>query len=72
MKDEIESEFGGKLGWERMEDNVTCRIKNQLDEVNVFDEKDWSKMNVFMIDSFEKMHNAFKEPIKKIRRMLNN
>jgi hypothetical protein len=66
-KDEIEKEFGGKLTWERMEDNVTSRIKHQLDDVNVTNEEDWPKMNEFMIDEAEKMQRAFKDPIRKLK-----
>jgi len=67
LKDEIEKEFGGKLTWERMEDNVTSRIKYQLDGVNITNEEDWPKMNEFMIDAAERMHRAFKDPIRKIK-----
>ncbi|MGB7291038.1 MAG: DUF4268 domain-containing protein [Thermodesulfobacteriota bacterium] len=67
LKDEIEREFGGKLTWERMEDNVTSRIKHQLDGVNVSNEDDWPKMNEFLIDSAERMHRAFKAPIPKLK-----
>ncbi len=70
MKDQIEKDFGGKLIWERMEDNVTSRIKNELSGVNIANESDWSKMNDFMIDSLERMQNAFKEPVKKARENL--
>lgn len=54
LKEEIEKEFGGKLTWERMEDNVTSRIKHQLDGVNITNEEDWPKMNEFMIDAAER------------------
>ena len=67
LKDEIEKEFGGKLTWERMEDNVTSRIKYQLDGVNITNEEDWPKMNEFMIDAAERMHRAFKDPIRKLK-----
>lgn len=67
LKDEIEKEFGGKLTWERMEDNVTSRIKHQLDGVNITNEEDWPKMNEFIIDSAERIHKAFKDPIRKIK-----
>ena len=67
FKDEIEKEFGGKLTWERMEDNVTSRIKHQLDGVSVTNEEDWPKMNEFIIDTAERMHRAFKDPIRKMK-----
>ncbi len=67
LKDEIEREFGGKLTWERMEDNVTSRIKHQLDGVDVSNENDWPKMNTFLVDTAERMHRAFKDPIRKLK-----
>jgi len=67
LKSEIEKEFNGKLTWERMEDNVTSRIKCQLDGVDVSNEGDWPKMNEFLIDVAERMHRAFKDPIRKIK-----
>lgn len=67
LRNDIEGAFGGELVWERMEDNVTSRIKYQLDDVNYFVVDDWSKINEFMIDSAERMYKAFKEPIQKIK-----
>ncbi|PIB31216.1 hypothetical protein BFP78_12385 [Gaetbulibacter sp. 5U11] len=66
MKDKIETNFGNELIWERMDENVTCRIKYQLDGVSYFEENDWNKMNDFLVDSSVRMENAFKEPIRKL------
>lgn len=67
LKDKIEKDFGNHLVWEKMEDNVCSRIKYQLDGVNIFNEDDWPKMISFLIDSSERMYNAFKEPVRKIK-----
>lgn len=66
MKDKIEADFGGQFEWERMDDNVTSRIKKQLDTVSYFEESDWRKMNEFLIDISIRMEKAFKEPVKKL------
>jgi len=71
MRNNVEKDFGGKLIWERMEDNVTSRIKYQLDDVDISEEQDWPKMNKFMIDGAERMHRASKEPIREIRKLGN-
>ncbi len=63
QKEEIEKQFGAPLVWERMDDNVTARIKWQLDNVNVFEESDYSKMNKFLIDGVERMKKAFTDPV---------
>ena len=66
-KKEIEKNFGGPLVWERMEDRVTSRIKHQLDNVDIFNEEDWSKMNAFLIDSAMRMHKVFREYVQRLR-----
>lgn len=72
MKDKIESEFDGKLNWERMDDKVTCRIKSQLDGVSYFEASDWNTMNEFLINTSVRMERAFKDPIKKLSTYLKN
>jgi len=72
MKDKIEEDFGGQLEWERMDDNVTSRIKKQLDGVSYFEESDWNKMNEFLIDVSVRMEKAFKESIKKLNNYWKN
>lgn len=65
-KDQIEKDFGAPLIWERMDDKVTSRIKWQLDNVSVFEEKDYTAMNEFMIDGVVRIKKAFSEFIKKL------
>lgn len=72
MKDKIEQDFGGQFEWERMDDNITSRIKNQLDGVSYFEETDWKKMNEFLIDVSVRMEKSFKEPIKKLTNYWKN
>lgn len=70
LKNEIEKDFGNKLIWERMNDNVTSRIKYEIGGVNVFDEKDWPKMNSFLIVNVVNMLKAFDEPVKKLKTIM--
>lgn len=72
MKPEIETAFGAELIWERMSEKVSCRIKAQMDNVNVFDKDDWRKMIIFLIDTSERMTSAFKNPIKKLNNYSKN
>lgn len=66
-KEQIEKDFGAPLVWERMDDGrVTSRIKWQLDGVSVFDEKDYEKMNDFLIDGLERMKKAFLGPVSNL------
>lgn len=72
MKEKIETDFGGEFTWERMDDNITSRIKAQLDGVSYFVEEDWAKMNEFLIDVSVRMEQAFKEPVKKLNNIWKN
>jgi hypothetical protein len=67
-KSSIETDFGSQLTWERMEDNVTSRIKHQLDGVDVSKKDDWDRMIEFLIDSAIRMDQAFKKHIPKINK----
>lgn len=70
QKMEIEASFGDMLNWERMEDKVTSRIKYQKDEVNVFDEEDWTEMIKFLLDVVPRMEKAFRKPVQNVRNNL--
>jgi len=71
-KTEIESAFGDSLRWERMDEKIICRIKFQLDEVNVFEKEDWPKMIDFLIDASERMEKTFKKHVKKLNSHLKS
>jgi hypothetical protein len=68
MKDEIETNYGETLSWERMDGNITCRIRSQLDGVNVFDTEDWPQLTEGLFDRCERMVAAFKDPIEKLKK----
>jgi len=68
QKDQIESDFGSGLVWERGEDKKTSRIKAQLDGVNVSNKEDWEKMNKFLIEKVVGMDKAFREHVTKVNR----
>lgn len=66
-KDQIESDFKGKLLWQRMEDNKVSKVENWLREVNVSKKEDWDKITEFLIESAIRMHAAFKKHIQGLR-----
>ena len=45
----IEIDFGSSLIWDELPNNKMSRIKVQLDNVNIYEENDWIKMNNFII-----------------------
>lgn len=53
-----------------MDDNITSRIKAEHTGVSYFEEKDWDKMNEFLIDTSVRMERAFKDPIRKLNNQL--
>lgn len=69
QKEKIESEFGGSLIWERMDENVSCRIKSQLDGVSMYDKDDWQKMIEYMVDVAERMEKAFRGPVRQLNKL---
>lgn len=69
QKETIENETGA-LEWERLDDKKACRIKQELDNVNLYEKDDWEKMSNFMIDSMLKLEPAFRKPLNKINNEL--
>jgi hypothetical protein len=67
-KDKIEEDFGGALTWERLDNNVTARIKFELTNVSVFNEGDWKKMISFMVDAVPRFEGAFNKRIQELNR----
>ena len=70
QKEQIESAYSGELTWEKMEGKKTCRIKNELSQVNVYLEEDWEKMIAFLIDSMIRMDMAFRRPLSIINQKI--
>lgn len=59
----IESDFGGRLIWERLDDKIACRVKVEASG-NVFEEERWDDMIAFTVDAMVRLEKAFKGPIK--------
>jgi uncharacterized protein DUF4268 len=72
LKDIIEKEFEEKLTWERMDENVTSRIKSEHTGVSYFNESDWIKMNNYLIDTSIRIEKSFKDHIRKLNNQMKN
>ena len=57
-KDEIETEYGQELTWQRLTDKVTCRIKDER-EFQCFDMDDKTEIFEFLKDASDKMSVIF-------------
>ncbi len=71
-KDQIESDFGGTLNWERSDTKKQCRISFDLHDVNCYDKDDWDKMMDFMIDGMIRLERAFIKQIRIINQKLRS
>ncbi|MBK6339431.1 MAG: DUF4268 domain-containing protein [Bacteroidetes bacterium] len=65
-KEEIEQLFGNTLVWEELPDNK-IRIKFELQDVNLFNETDWEKMNDFFVLFLPKFESAIEPFIKNLK-----
>jgi hypothetical protein len=68
---EITTSFGNELSWERLENKKMCRVAFYLEGVNLFDKDDWEKMMDFLVSNMIKLESSMKEPLKKVKRKLN-
>ena len=62
----------GSLEWERMDNKKTCRIKQEIKNVSLYETEDWTKMIDFMADSMIKLESIFKDILQNINKELKN
>lgn len=63
----IEIDFGSSLIWDELPNNKMSRIKVQLDNVNIYEENDWIKMNNFITLNLSKFENALHKQIEYLK-----
>ena len=66
-KEAVEQAFGNPLDWEELPDNKMSRVKFELQDVNLFNDNHWEKMNQFFIEYLPKFENAFRPFIKNLK-----
>lgn len=66
-KSAIEKSFGSKLSWERMDDKVTSRVKNEIKSVDAFNKEDWQKINRFLSENIIRFKEVFLPEVQRIR-----
>jgi hypothetical protein len=69
---EIIEEKTGALIWERLDTKKACRIKQELNNVSLYEKENWNKMMNFIMSSMQKIESAFREPLQKINRELKS
>lgn len=70
-KEIIESDFGGRLSWERNDNLKFSKIKDEILDVNVFERSDWDKMIKYHVDAMLRLENAIKKHIKGIKQHIS-
>ncbi|MGI8882988.1 MAG: DUF4268 domain-containing protein [Pyrinomonadaceae bacterium] len=67
----LETKFGNKLIWERLNDINASRIKFSMD-TNYFEKENWQIMIDFMTENYVKLENAFRDELTAINGRLKN
>ena len=61
----IEEQFGAPLLWERLDAKKACRIAYRLENVDITNHDDWSKISDFFCSNMPKFIVALKDELKK-------
>lgn len=64
-KESIESTYGSKLIWDRLDDKKTSRITDRLYDVDITNYDEWEKIEDFLCQAMVKFEKAIKEPLRK-------
>ncbi len=66
QREDIESEFGEDLHWQRNEGANPCRIYDLIDVPDWMDEAGWDRLHEEMIDSIIRLDSVMKPRLKKL------
>jgi len=66
-REKIETDFGGKLNWERLDDRRASRISVKFEGVGLKDKDKWSRLQDKLIDTMTRFEKAFRKHIKQLK-----
>jgi len=69
-KDDIESDFGHQLSWERLDDKKMSRIAFYKKGLSVFDKNDWPEMLDFIEKYMVRFESVLKQYLLKVKQSL--
>lgn len=61
----IETDFGGELIWERLDDKRACRVKAEA-EGNIYERERWEEMIEYMTDAMVRLERAIKARLRQV------
>ena len=64
-KDEIESDYGEVVEWQRLDEKKSCRITAKLYNVDITNMNDWEKMIEFQCDAMQRLYKALHDRLGK-------
>jgi len=64
-KEEIESAFGGKLDWQRLDNKRACRIRVQLENGGYRDNPKFGAINSALVDAMIRLERALKPHVQR-------
>jgi hypothetical protein len=66
-KTEIETAFGGRLLWQRLDERRACRIKFVLEGGYRSPEDKWEELQARQVDSMNRLNGALQSQIKTLK-----
>lgn len=66
MKDEIESDYGEKLVWQRLDEKKSCRISARLEDVDVRNIDEWDTIIDFHCKAMPGFYSAIHDRLNKV------
>jgi hypothetical protein len=63
----VEQAFGNPLNWVELPDNKMSVVTFKLEDVNLFIDEHWERMNQFFVEYLPKFENAFRLFIKNLK-----
>ena len=71
-KEKIETDLGGSLVWEQLDENRACKVETKEIYGNVFERDKWDEMIDSMTDAMCCLEKAIKEPMSQVLEKVKN
>jgi hypothetical protein len=72
QKELIEKNFGGELIWERMDNIKGSKIKNEKENLSIYNQDDWDSIIDFLVDGMVRLEKALSSPLQPIKKKIKS